>query len=326
MWRVQRSQVTLTESMRKVSFSRESDGCMKSHRTEAVEALVNAYCSIHSSQTCNWDDGSTALGVFCMNPLSDIMYNSSRMVTLLGTADKHLFKVSTYCQHQSQFPYCPRRWTGKGKRGKEWKPPERQMEVSPLKQGLVSTELESSCGYPDSGVTKTEASGRPSFEAIHHLYQATQHAVHKEYQGWPSRPQTQHRGSHATDNTRDKSPGDCAEHSHNHSTHFMHHRRKWFQKALQRDNKTTFPTSVVLAARLAETCKLKEKKTLVLIQQEGNWINCLFKGTGINNLLWPEGTMGGTDTHTHTHTEVLFLLSSTGARFVFPVLWIRWRG
>ena len=48
---------------------------------------------------------------------------------------------------------------------------------------IVSTELEASCGYSDSGVTKTEASGRPSFEAIHHLYQAAQHAVHKEYQG-----------------------------------------------------------------------------------------------------------------------------------------------
>lgn len=159
------------------------------------------------------------------------------------------------------------------------------MEVSLLKQGLVSMELESSCGYPDSGVTKTEASGRPSFEVIHHLYQATQHTVHRECQGRPSQPQTQHRGSHTNDYTRDRSPGYCAEHSHSRSPHFMHHRRKRFQKVLQRGNRTTLPTSVLLAARLAETCKLKGKKTLVLIQQEGNWINCLFKGTGINNLL-----------------------------------------
>ena len=133
------------------------------------------------------------------------------------------------------------------------------MEVSLLKQGLVSMELESSCGYSDSGVTKTEASGRPSFEAIHRLYQAAQHTVHKEYQGRTSRPQTQHHGSHTTDNTGDKSPGYCAEHSHNHSTRSMHHKGKWFQNVLQRDNKTTFPTSVLLAVRLAETCKLKEK-------------------------------------------------------------------
>ena len=98
---VQISWVTLTEYVKKVSISRESDGCMRSHRTEAVEALVKAYCCIHLV-TCNWDDNSSmALGIFCRYPFSDVIYNSSWMITLLVTADKHLFKFSTYCQHQS---------------------------------------------------------------------------------------------------------------------------------------------------------------------------------------------------------------------------------
>lgn len=37
--------------------------------------------------------------------------------------------------------------------------------------------------------------------------------------------------------------------------------------------------------RTHQNLHIKEKKTLVSIQQEGNYMNCLSKGSGINNLL-----------------------------------------
>lgn len=161
------------------------------------------------------------------------------------------------------------------------------MEISLSKQGSVSMGLESSCVYAeaDSEVTKTEASRRSSFETINHFArQLSAHSVKRSMGNLVSpKPNTMETTRLTTCHPNHREIAQSGIPTR--ISVSPHRKRKPFQHVFQRDSKTTFPTSALLAAGLAEICKLKKKKTLVLIQQESNWINCLFKRTGINNLL-----------------------------------------
>lgn len=193
------------------------------------------------------------LCMFCWYPLKDTKHNSQRMVPLLVISDQCLFSSLPILSASATVPSCSRGRAGREKGGGVGRTPQRR------------TSLQWSANHDAYMRRQTPKPPRRNKQEIwlgNHQppSQATRRSLPEEQRGWPSEAQTQHHGNQATANTWSKPAGDGARGITAPTPISPRHKRKPFQNVLQRDNKTPFPTSALLTAKLAEICKLKKKK------------------------------------------------------------------